>query len=376
MTRKIILTLVGVLLLVALIGGIKALQIKAMIDAGAGFAPPPVAVTSAVVSSESWEALLFAAGSLEAVQGVIVAAESPGKVVEIPFVSGSRANKGDLLLQQDVTTETAQLPGVEAAVVLARSNLKRSDNLLAQKFISQAEYDAAFATFREATAAADNLRAVIAKKSIRAPFSGRLGIRQVDVGQVLKEGDPIVSLQDSDPIFANFFLPQQNLAEIRIGQAIRVISSVLPKEFVEGKITATNPQVDAATRNLRIQATLDNPDEVLRPGMYVDVAVLLPERPPLLTIPATAVLYAPYSDSVFVIEEKTDEQSGESVKMLRQQFVTLGEKRGDFVAVSDGLKEGETVVSTGVFKLRNGQAVTIDNTLNPDFKLAPRPENK
>jgi membrane fusion protein (multidrug efflux system) len=374
MTRKIILTLVGVLLLVALIGGIKALQIKAMIDAGAGFAPPPVAVTSAVVSSESWEALLFAAGSLEAVQGVIVAAESPGKVVEIPFVSGSRANKGDLLLQQDVTTETAQLPGVEAAVVLARSNLKRSDNLLAQKFISQAEYDAAFATFREATAAADNLRAVIAKKSIRAPFSGRLGIRQVDVGQVLKEGDPIVSLQDSDPIFANFFLPQQNLAEIRIGQAIRVISSVLPKEFVEGKITATNPQVDAATRNLRIQATLDNPDEVLRPGMYVDVAVLLPER--LLTIPATAVLYAPYSDSVFVIEEKTDEQSGESVKKLRQQFVTLGEKRGDFVAVSDGLKEGETVVSTGVFKLRNGQAVTIDNTLNPDFKLAPRPENK
>lgn len=376
MTRKIILTIVGVLLLVALIGGIKALQIQTMIEAGSNFAPPPVTVTSAVVSSESWEALLFAPGSLEAVQGVIVAAESPGKVVEIPFVSGSRVIKGDLLLQQDVSTETAQLPGVEAAVVLSSSNLKRSDNLLAQKFISQAEYDAAFATFREAAAAADNLRAVIAKKSIRAPFSGRLGIRQVDIGQVLKEGDPIVSLQDFDPIFANFFLPQQNLAEIRIGQRIRVTSSILPKEFVEGKITATNPQVDAATRNLRIQATLDNADEVLRPGMYVDVAVLLPERPPLLTIPATAVLYAPYSDSVFVIEEKTDEKSGESGKMLRQQFVTLGEKRGDFVAVSDGLKEGETVVSTGVFKLRNGQAVTIDNTLNPDFKLAPRPENK
>lgn len=376
MTRKIILTIVGVLLLVAVIGGIKALQIKTMIEAGSNFAPPPVTVTSAVVSSESWEALLFAAGSLEAVLGVIVAAENPGKVVEIPFVSGSRVDKGDLLLQQDVSTETAQLPGVEAAMVLARSNLKRSDDLLAQKFISQAEYDAAFATFREAAAAAGNLRAVIAKKSIRAPFSGRLGIRQVDVGQVLKEGDPIVSLQNSDPIFANFFLPQQNLAEIRIGQRIRVTSTILPKEFIEGKITATNPQVDAATRNLRIQATLDNPDEVLRPGMYVDVAVLLPERPPLLTIPATAVLYAPYSDSVFVIEEKTDEKSGESGKILRQQFVTLGEKRGDFVAVSDGLKEGETVVSTGVFKLRNGQAVTIDNTLNPDFKLAPRPENK
>jgi membrane fusion protein (multidrug efflux system) len=376
MTRKIILTLVGVLLLVALIGGIKALQIKRMIDAGAGFAPPPVTVTSVVVSSEKWEELLFAVGSLEAVQGVIVAAESPGKIAAIPFVSGTRVEKGDLLLQQDVSTETAQLPGAEAAVVLARNNLKRADNLLAQKFISQAEYDAAFATFREASATADNLRAVIAKKSIRAPFSGRLGIRLVDVGQVLKEGDPIVSLQDADPIFANFFLPQQNLAQIRTGQTIRVSTSILQEPFIEGKITATNPQVDAATRNLRIQATLDNPDELLRPGMYVDVAVLLPERPPLLAIPATAVLYAPYSDSVFVIEEKVDEKSGQSSKVMRQQFVTLGEKRGDFVAVSDGLREGESVVSTGVFKLRNGQAVTIDNTLTPEFELAPKPENK
>jgi len=373
MTRKIILTLLGLLLLVSLIGGIKALQIKRMIDSGSKFAPPPVTVTSAEVSSEVWEATLPAVGSLDAVQGVTVAAEVPGKVVAIPFVPGSPVHKGDLLLQQDISSESAQLPGAEAAVGLAASNLERAANLLEQKFISQAEYDAAFAAFREATSAADNLRAVIAKKSIHAPFAGRLGLRLVNVGQILKDGDPIVSLQELDPLFVNFSLPQQNLAEVRIGQTVRVSTPALEGQVLEGVVTAMDPEVDSATRNLRIQGTLENPGEVLRPGMYVDVAVLLPIRPPVLTIPATAVLYAPYSDSVFVIDEKGDEEGG---KVLRQQFVRLGEKRGDFVAVSEGLKEGEALVSTGVFKLRNGQAVTIDNTLAPDFQRAPQPENK
>jgi membrane fusion protein (multidrug efflux system) len=375
MKKRVLFTLLGLLLLVALLGGIKALQIGRMIAQGKQFVPPPETVTTAVVRSDAWERALTAVGSLEAVQGVTVAAELPGKVVGVAFTPGRSVRKGELLLQQDVSAEQAQLPGAEAAAALARRNLARADELLAQKFISQAEHDAADATYRQAQAAAENIRAVIAKKTIRAPFAGRLGIRLVDLGQVLGEGDAIVSLQALDPIFVNFQLPQQQLARLRPGLPVRVTSDALPDASLFGTITAINPEVDAATRNIRAQATLANPEERLRPGMFANVAVLLPGREPVLVLPATAVLYAPYSDSVFVVEEQKDEKTGQTGKVLRQQFVHLGEKRGDFVAVSSGLKAGETVVSTGVFKLRNGQAVVVDNTLAPEFQLAPKPEN-
>jgi membrane fusion protein (multidrug efflux system) len=376
MKKRIFLSLLGVVAVVAILGGIKALQIGRMIEAGESFVPPPETVTTAEVRTESWESLLTAVGSLEAVQGVTVSAELPGKVVKLGFESGAMAARGDILLEQDTSSERARLPGAEAAVALAKNNFRRAGELLREKFISQAEYDRAESEYRVAVAAADEVRATIAKKTIRAPFSGRLGIRLVNLGEILQEGDDIVSLQSLHPIFANFLLPQQQLGRIGIGLPVRVTTDALAGETIEGRITAINPEVDAATRNVRIQATAGNPGERLRPGMFANVAVVLPERNEVLTIPATAVLYAPYSDSVFVVEEKKDEETGETSLVLRQQLVRLGEKKGDFVAVASGLREEERVVSTGVFKLRNGQAVVVDNTLEPEFKLQPQPENE
>ncbi len=375
MVKRILITIVGLLVIVGVIAGIKVLQIRKMIDTGAQFAPPPETVTTAVARTESWESLLTAVGSLEAVQGVEVSAELSGKVVEIHFEAGIKVRKGDVLLRQDISSEQAQLPGAQAAVELARLNLNRMRELLAQKIISPAELDSAVANHQQALSAADNIRASIAKKTIRAPFSGRLGIRQVNLGQILREGDAIVSLQALDPIFVNFLLPQQQLGQLRVGMPIRLTTDALPAEELQGAISAISPEIDAATRNIRIQATVANPQEKLRPGMFASVAVELPEQSQELVIPATAVLYAPYSDSVFVVEEKADEKSGKKGLVLRQQFVRLDAKRGDFVAVTSGLNEGDIVVSTGVFKLRNGQGVVVDNTLAPEFQLAPKPEN-
>jgi membrane fusion protein (multidrug efflux system) len=296
--------------------------------------------------------------------------------VKLAFEPGAMTVRGDILLEQDTTSERARLPGAEAAVALAKNNFRRAGELLKEKFISQAEYDRAESEYRVAVAAGEEIRAVIAKKIIRAPFAGRLGIRLVNLGEILQEGDDIVSLQSLDPIFVNFLLPQQQLGRIATGLPVRVTTDALPGETIEGRITAINPEVDAATRNIRVQATAANPAERLRPGMFANVAVVLPERSEVLTVPATAVLYAPYSDSVFVVEEEKNEQTGETALMLRQQIVRLGEKQGDFVAVTSGLKEGETVVSTGVFKLRNGQSVVVDNTLEPEFKHQPQPENE
>ncbi|OHB32213.1 MAG: efflux transporter periplasmic adaptor subunit [Desulfuromonadaceae bacterium GWC2_58_13] len=375
MIKRILITIVGLLVIVGAIAGIKVFQIRKMIESGAQFVPPPETVTTAAVSSESWESLLTAVGSLDAVQGVTLAAELPGKVVDIRFEAGMKVRHGEVLLRQDVSSEQAQLPGAEAEVELTRLNLNRMRELLEQKIIAQSELDSAAAAHQQALAAADNIRAAIAKKSIRAPFAGRLGIRKVNLGQILAEGDSIVSLQALDPIFVNFLLPQQQLGLIRVGQPIRLTTDALPGQEMTGAITAISPEIDAATRNIPIQATVANPEEKLRPGMYASVAVKLPEQLQGLVIPATAVLYAPYSDSVFVVEEKTDEKTGKNGLILRQQFVRLGVKRGDFVAVTTGLKEGETLVSTGVFKLRNGQGVVVDNTLAPEFQLAPKPEN-
>jgi membrane fusion protein (multidrug efflux system) len=374
MTKRIIYTIVGLIVVSAVLGGIKALQIHEMILHGEQSVAPPLPVNTAVAQRQSWQTLLTSVGSLEAVQGVMVTAELTGKVVYIGFEPGSMVRAGDLLVQQDISSEKAQLHGAEAALDLARVNVERFSKLLADEAIAQSQYDDAAAQFKEAKAQVDNIQAIIAKKTIRAPFAGRLGIRLVNLGQTLNEGDEIVSLQSLDPIFVNFFLPQQELAPIRLELKVQVTTDVLPGEIVEGKITAINSQVDSSTRNIGVQATVANSQEHLRPGMFVKVAVVLPVQDKVLAIPSTAVLYAPYGDSVFVVEEEKSEKNGQHGKIVRQQFVRLGEKRGDFVSVVSGLKEGETVVSTGAFKLRNGQAVVVDNTLAPEFQLTPKPE--
>ena len=376
MVKRIFLTVLGILLLVGTLAGIKSLQIGKMVAASSQFAPPPAPVTTATVLKETWESLLTSVGSLEAVQGVIVTAELPGKVVRIAFQPGSMVAAGDILVYQDTSSETAQLRAAEASLTLTKIDLDRKAILLSKNTISQSEFDNAEAKYKQAEAEVDNIRSIITKKTIRAPFDGRLGIRLVNLGQILKEGEAIVSLQSINPIFVNFSLPQQELTQIQTGLTVRVTTDAFPDQVIEGRITAINPQVDAASRNVQIQATLVNQQERLRPGMYVNVSVVLPALKQVLTIPATAVLYAPYSDSVFVVEDNSKEGTEDATgKIVRQSFVRLGEKNGDFIAVISGLSEGESVVSTGVFKLRNGQTVVMDNSLSPKFERTPQPED-
>jgi membrane fusion protein (multidrug efflux system) len=373
MKKYVFLVVVGLVVVTGALTGIKALQIGRM--AAQVKQPPPEIVTTAVAQTQIWESTLTAVGSLVAVQGVVLAAEMSGKVVKIAFEPGSMVKAGDLLIQQDIAAEEAELRAAEATAGLTKLTLERARRLLAEGTFSQAEFDKADADHKQARAQMDNIRAVIAKRTIRAPFTGLLGIRLVNLGQMLSPGDQIVSLQSLDPIYANFSLPQQQLTRILPDLKVRVASDALPGENIKGTVTAINPQVETATRNIMVQATIPNGNQHLRPGMFVNVTVLLPEQDKVLIIPSTAVLNAPYSDSVFIVENAARDRQGSSDKMARQQFVKLGERRGDFVAVIAGLKEGETVVSTGVFKLRNGQAVTVDNTLSPEFNLSPTPKD-
>ena len=379
MAKKIILTAIGLALLLAGLTAVKFApgfgQFSVMAAAGASMVMPPEVVTAAPVKSAFWESTLTSTGSLVTVQGVTVSAEAPGKVVNIQFESGAAVKAGDLLVEQDISSEDAQLRAAEASATLTKANLERASDLLAKQAISKSDFDQVDAQHKQAVVQADNLRAVIAKKSIRAPFPGRLGIRLVNLGQILKEGDAIASLQTLDPIYVNFSLPQQQLAAVSVGAVVRLVSDAAPGEVFSGKVTAINPDVDQATRNVRIQATLANPGEKLRPGMFANVVVVLPAKEPVLAIPATSVLYAPYGDSVFVIDDGKDPRSGQPVKVLRQQFVRLGEARGDFVTVAEGVKEGEMVVTSGVFKLRPGVSVVIDNKLAPDSQLTPKPSD-
>ena len=378
MYLRISIAILGLVVIVGAIGTVKGIQIGRMVAQGEAFAPPPQTITIAPVNQTRWESTLKAVGSLEAVQGVMVTAELSGKVERIDLTPGDFVQAGQLLLQQDVSVETAQLRAAESDAALARKNLARARELVNEQVIPKAAFDERQSRFDQAAAQVDLIRATIAKKTIRVPFAGRLGIRQVNLGEVLETGQPIVSLQSLDPIYVNFQLPQQEVGRLASGLKVRVHIEALGDLAMEGRVTAVNPEVDSRSRNITVQATLSNPDERLRPGMFASVTVVLPENRELLTIPTTAVSYAPYSDSVFVVEaaEAKNGAAGDqhqNQKVLRQQFVQLGEQRGDFVAVRKGLTAGQTVVSTGVFKLRNGQPVVVDNQLAPDFQAAPTP---
>jgi membrane fusion protein (multidrug efflux system) len=375
MLKKFTITTVIIILTVGALVGTKLMQFKAMGAAGAAMVIPAETVTATTAKEENWENNITATGSVVAVQGVTVSAEMAGKISKIAFESGSTVAEGDLLVQLDTSTEEAQLRAAEAGSALSKLNLNRAKELREKNTTSQADLDSTDAQAKQADAQADNIRAVIAKKTIRAPFAGRLGLRLVNLGQILKEGDPIVSLQTLDPIYVNFSLPQQRLAELSVGGLVRVTSDAALGETLEGKVTAVNPDVDAVTRNVRVQATLTNAGDKLRPGMFATVTVVLPTKENVRVIPVSAILYAPYGDSVFVIDEKKNEKTGQAEKVLRQQFVRLGTARGDFVAVVSGLKENESIVTSGVFKLRPGETVVIDNTLAPDAQLAPKPSD-
>jgi len=386
MFLKIVVALIGVVLVVGALVGTKLEQFRSMAEAGASMAAPPEVVTSAVATEGAWETTLRSTGTLAPVQGVTVFAETPGKISRIAFESGTAVKAGDLLVQLETETEQASLRAARAAAVLAAANLERTRELRNKRQGSAADLDVAEAAYEEAEAQVQSIRTTIAKKAIRAPFSGRLGMRQVNLGEVLQDGAAITSLQSLDPIYVDFSLPQQRLPQVALGATVRVTTDAAPGDVFVGAISAISPQVDAATRNLRLQATIENRGEKLRGGMFANVEVVLPEREEVLAIPLAAVLFAPFGDSVFVIEEAkapaaggTQAQGaaggGASALAVRQRFVRLGTQRGDFVAVTGGLSAGERVVSSGAFKLRTGASVVIDNTLAPDAELAPTPDN-
>ena len=361
----------GLLILFFILAGIKVWQIVTMATA-----PQPVeivTVTSVSVKEEDWPPVLGAVGSVTAVQGTVVSAELGGTVAEVGFESGALAKKGDLLLKLDASSEEAQLRAAAADLDLARADLERTRGLAGRKVISKAELDSAESKFKQREATVDNMRAMISKKEVRAPFDGQLGIRQVNIGQMIPAGQPVVPLQSLDPVYVDFALPQQRLPQLSAGLEARLKTDALPdREFV-GKLTAINSTVDTVTRNVAVQATFENTDHALKPGMFAKIEIILPEKHPALIVPGTAVSYAPYGDSVFVIEKKKDEKTGKESQIIRQQFVRVGPARGDFVSVTKGLKPGEMVVGTGVFKLRNGQTVTINNDLAPKPEVNPTP---
>ncbi len=367
--------ILGLIVAIGVLVGVKAAQIGAMIRAGKSFAPPPEAVASAKAEAIEWQAARGAIGTLVALRSVTLGAELLGLVREIGFESGASVKKGSILVKLDTSAEEAQLAAAVADASLAKINLDRALSLREGGSIAQADLDAAEARAKQTQATAANLQAIIAKKTIRAPFDGRVAIRQVELGQVVQSGTPIASLQSVSPIHADFWLPQQALAELTVGQRVRLSTDIFPNARWDGEITVINPEVDVATRNVRVRATFANPDGRLRPGMFVNVEVLSQEKRSLLIIPATAVIFAPYGDSVFVLEEKKD-GAGKATIVARQQFVRLGERRGDFVAVASGLNAGETVVSSGAFKLRNGATVLVNDALAPGSELAPKPTDK
>ena len=369
---KVIFALVGVFLIIA---GIKALQFWTMISAGKKMVPPPTTVTSADVKQGDWQPMLTAIGSISPVQGAMISAELAGTVAEINFQSGSLVKKGDVLLKLDASAEIAQMRSATADAELAKNDLDRARDLATRKVISAAEFDAAQSKYTQKKAAVENMQSAIDKKQIHAPFDGTAGIRAVNPGQMVKIGDPLVSLQALGQVFVDFSLPQQQLADVKTDLPVKVTTDAIPDREFEGKLTAVNSSIDPTTRNVSLQATLDNQDNVLRVGMFTRVKVLLPQKKPTLFIPSTAVSYAPYGNSVFVIEKKSDEKTKQESLILRQQFIRTGETRGDFVAVTNGLKADEQIVSTGVFKLRNGMDVVIDNKLAPKSELGPKPSD-
>lgn len=373
--RWVVVGIIIVLPIVVAIVGIKVLQFRAMDAASAQFVIPPESVNAVEVREKQWQPRVASVGSVVAVQGTLVSAEAEGVVREIKFEAGSVVKTGDELVQLDVDIERAQLHEAEAAAEWARVSFKRMKDLIASRTVSQAELDSAEANLKQAAARVANIRAVIAKKTVRAPFAGRLGIRQISVGQFLDKGSPVVSLQSLDPVYVEFSLPQQRLGEVAEGLTVTVSSDAYPGEPFEGTITAVNPDVDPATRNVRVQATLANADGRLRPGMFVSVDMMLARSEKVLFIPATAVHHAPFGDSIFVIEAGEAGQDGTKPLVVQQRFVRLGARQGDFVVATEGVEAGERIVSTGVFKLRPGMPVIIDNTLAPEFTFAPNPDN-
>lgn len=372
MLKKFIFALCGFALLVIGLGAVKFAQINAMTSQMHSM--PAAAVTSTEARSETWRPVLSAIGTIAPVEGVSVAADADGTLQHIAVENGAAVKAGELLMQLDVSVESAQLKAAEAQLELARLESNRAAELLQKNTISQSQSDQATAQLSQAQANVAALKATISKKSIRAPFDGRVGIRQVNLGQFISRGQPLVSLQKLNPLYVNFNVPQRQLPQLTIGDSIAIgVDAFVDRKF-PAKISAINSEVDSSTRNIAVQGLVENTNEELRPGMFAHVEVQLPQGAPTVVLPATAIAYASYGNSVFIIEKMKDPEGNEFLG-VRQQFVKLGDRRGDLIAITDGVKPGEQVVTSGVFKLRNGLAVQVNNAVQPNSDPAPKPTN-
>ena len=372
MAKRMILMLGVTLALLTALGFVKFKQVESAVHAAA-FQPPPEAVTSVVAQKERWPATMNVIGTMEAVHGVTVSADLPGIVERITFESGKAVREGDTLVELDTRQERAQLAAIEAQRDLARVNFGRQQQLVNEGVISRVEFDQATAQQKQTEANVGEIRATIARKTIRAPFSGILGIRKVNLGQYLSGGSAVVPLQSLNPIYVNFGVPQQSVGQVRAGGSLRVTSENLAGQAFTGRVTAIDSVVDETTRNIQVQATLSNPEGKLRPGMFVQVDVGVGASRDVITLPASAISFAPYGDSVFIITDLKD-LKGKTYRGVRQQFVKVEGSRGDQVAIVSGVNPGDEVVTSGVFKLRNGAAVQVNNKVQPGNSPAPKPE--
>ncbi|HLZ41947.1 MAG TPA: efflux RND transporter periplasmic adaptor subunit [Candidatus Sulfotelmatobacter sp.] len=374
MAKRMFAMLVVLAVVLGGLGFVKYRQVEAAIAQGAHFQLPPTAVTTVVAKKETWPSTLSVIGTAEAIQGVTVSADLPGTIDKIHFESGQWVHEGDILVELDTRQERAQLASLEAQRDLARINFDRAQELVKAGVISRSEYDNATAQQKATEAQVGDTRAAIARKTIRAPFTGALGIRQVSLGQYLAAGQAIVSLQSLSPIYVNFGVPQQDTPKIVPGHVLRVTNSDLPGMSFVGRITALDSVINEQTRNIQVQSVVTNKENKLRPGMFVQVELPVDKPIEVVPVPASAINYAPYGDSVFVVTEMKDEK-GNSYRGVRQQVVKIEASRGDQVAITSGINPGDEVVSSGVFRVRNGAPVLVNNTVKPSNSASPKPQD-
>jgi membrane fusion protein (multidrug efflux system) len=373
MAKRMILMLVAAALLVGALGYFKLRQVQAAVKSG-GFQPPPSAVTTIVAKQETWPSTLSVVGTTAPVHGVTVSADLPGTVDTITFDSGSFVHEGDVLVKLDTRQERAQLAALEAQRDLAKINYDRTQQLVNEGVISRQEYDKSTAEQKQTEANVGEIKATIQRKTIRAPFSGILGIRQVNLGQYMSAGTAIVSLQALNPIYANFNVPQQVMSQMRPGQSVKISTDGASGHAYTGRVNALESTVDESTRNVQVQATLANADNRLRPGMFVQVEVGVGAERTLFPLPASAINYAPFGDSVYIVTDLKG-PDGKTYRGVRQQFVKIAGARGDQIGIVSGLHPGDEVVTSGAFKLRNGAAVAVNNKIQPGNNPSPTPED-
>jgi len=371
MIKRMVIMLVAVAIVLAGIFGFQVFKASMIKKFMAQMASPPQTVSASQVGYSDWQAKVEAVGSLRAVKGADLSLEVAGVVDTISFNSGDDVDEGAPLLKLRAADDLAKLESLKAMEQLSQITYDRDQKQLKINAVSQATLDTDAANLKNAKAQVAQQQAILDKKFLRAPFAGHLGIRSVDVGQYLGPGAAIVTLQALDPIYLDFFIPQQQVDRMKLKQTVDVRIDAFPNRVFTGHISAINPKVDAASRNVQVRATLENPDHTLLPGMYatVDIPTGAPQH--LITLPQTAITYSPYGDTVYVVEQNGTDPNGKPKLVARQTFVTTGATRGDQVAVLKGVKDGEMIVTAGQIKLHNGSIVLINNTVTPTADAAP-----